>query len=398
MENILILCILYSIDSLIWILYKDGIMQDNKKSKKEILEKLRMILDDPYIKDESIKNKNLIKLQRKLTQPLTENIFFTKKELNKNENINSLKASVIIHRKEVPLIFEEKQIKFEEVEYKDNNENPFKNEELYEIEIIDKDISEFVEIKDDKEKIDSISTGENIEVLQDVDSIDNLPEWETVETEFTDSEIKKDEKILSEEIPEWEPITSEQFKDKIPKFKKKKIQKDEDIEKSEIIKNEINIFCNFKSIDEKIAELLIENGYTSIDDLKDSTIKDLTKIKGIKRKTAKKIKKEIAIYLKDKNKPEFESIGEGLSDEDFEKNEININDLKTPEKKLNNDFFKYEEYTLYRKEIILQSDKKRIIHFFSREKPDDGIKVNLPEGYEVKINKKTGVPYISRKK
>jgi transcription termination factor NusA len=398
MENILILCILYSIDSLIWILYKDGIMQDNKKSKKEILEKLRMILDDPYIKDESIKNKNLIKLQRKLTQPLTENIFFTKKELNKNENINSLKASVIIHRKEVPLIFEEKQIKFEEVEYKDNNENPFKNEELYEIEIIDKDISEFVEIKDDKEKIDSISTGENIEVLQDVDSIDNLPEWETVETEFTDSEIKKDEKILSEEIPEWEPITSEQFKDKIPKFKKKKIQKDEDIEKSEIIKNEINIFCNFKSIDEKIAELLIENGYTSIDDLKDSTIKDLTKIKGIKRKTAKKIKKEIAIYLKDKNKPEFESMGEGLSDEDFEKNEININDLKTPEKKLNNDFFKYEEYTLYRKEIILQSDKKRIIHFFSREKPDDGIKVNLPEGYEVKINKKTGVPYISRKK
>ena len=373
-------------------------MQDNKKTKNEIVEKLRMILDDPYVEDESIKNKNLIKLKRKLTKPLTENIIYSKKDLDKNVNNNSLKASVIIHRKEVPTIFEDKQIKFEEVESKDIDENPFKNEELYEIEIIDKDIPEFLEIKDEKEKTDDISKEKNIDVSEDLDSDDNLPEWETVETEFIDSEEKKDEKIISEEIPEWEPITSEQFKDKNIKFKKKTIQKDENTDESDIIDKEINIFCDIKSINEKIAELLIENGYQSIDDLKDSTIKDLTKIKGIKRKTAKKIKKEISIYLEDVNKPEFESIPEDLSDEDFEKNEITINDLKSKEKDLNKDFFKYKEYTLYRKEIVLQSDKKRIIHFFSKEKPDDGFKVKMPKGYEVKTNKKTGVPYISRKK
>ena len=38
-------------------------MQSNKKSKKVIIEKLRMILDDPNIKDESISDKNLIRLQ-----------------------------------------------------------------------------------------------------------------------------------------------------------------------------------------------------------------------------------------------------------------------------------------------------------------------------------------------
>ena len=54
--------------------------------------------------------------------------------------------------------------------------------------------------------------------------------------------------------------------------------------------------------------------------------------------------------------------------------------------------------TLYRKEIVLQSNKKRIIHFFSKDKPEDGETVELPEGYEVNTNKKTGVPYISRKK
>ena len=41
-------------------------MQEDKKPKKETIEKLRMILDDPYNKDEYIKNKYLIKLQRKL--------------------------------------------------------------------------------------------------------------------------------------------------------------------------------------------------------------------------------------------------------------------------------------------------------------------------------------------
>ena len=88
------------------------------------------------------------------------------------------------------------------------------------------------------------------------------------------------------------------------------------------------------------------------------------------------------------------------TNEEFQRNlGIATNILSDRLKRLvENGIFKYGEYTLYKKEIKLQSDKIRIIHFFSKEKPDDGIEVNLPNNYEVKINKKTGVPYISRKK
>lgn len=48
-----------------------------------------------------------------------------------------------------------------------------------------------------------------------------------------------------------------------------------------------------ESINEDTAVLLYDNGFTSVDSLKEATIKDLTKIKGIKRRTSKKIKKEI---------------------------------------------------------------------------------------------------------
>jgi hypothetical protein len=45
----------------------------------------------------------------------------------------------------------------------------------------------------------------------------------------------------------------------------------------------------------------------------------------------------------------------------------------------------------------LGDNKKRVIHFFSKDEPEDSIPSSLPENYEVKINKKTGVPYIRKK-
>jgi len=374
-------------------------MQSNKKSKKVIIEKLRMILDDPNIKDESIDDTNLIRLQNKLKKPSYDHISFSKKKSENPDDGDPLKPSVVIHRMEKESSFDEKEEISEVVEFKEIDENPFKDEELYEIELIEEEIPEFTEIKEEGIDEEKVQEEVSIESKESFEDIDDLPEWETVESGVSEVEKFKDEKAVTEEIPEWEPITNEQFKGKKVKTVKKPVSKEKDEAFVDTDLDRIVVFSSIKSIDDKIAVLLLDNGYNSIDDLKDVTIKDLTKIKGIKRKNAKKIKKDIKIYFDVLENPEFEEVDEDLSDEDFEKN---IDDVgKEPEvlgNKSVDGFFIYGDYSLYRKEIILQSDKKRVIHFFSKEKPDDGEKVDLPEGYEVKLNKKTGVPYISRKK
>ena len=60
--------------------------------------------------------------------------------------------------------------------------------------------------------------------------------------------------------------------------------------------------------------------------------------------------------------------------------------------------YKYGDYTLYEKEIKTSAGKKRTIHFFSKKKPDIGKAVQLPKGYGVKINKRTKLPYLKKKK
>ena len=370
-------------------------MQEDKKPKKETIEKLRMILDDPYNQDESIKNKYLIKLQRKLIKPSNVSIILSKKKLEHTENDDPLKSSVIIHRKEKVPIFQRENV--EKIDYKEIEEDLFKDEELYEIEKTEEDIPEFTEIKDENEIIEEISMEEHIDEKQTLESIDNLPEWETVEPESSDVIINKKKEEFSKDIPEWEPISTEQFKDKTPNIKQIMNKKDINLKESKIELNNIKVFDDIKSIDYEISEILLKNGYNSIDELKELTIKDFTKINGIKRKIAKKIKKDIKKYFENEKNPEFQIIEDEISDNDFEKTKIKgKKEEKISTKKEKESIFKYGEYTLYRKEIRLQSDKKRIIHFFSKEKPDDGKEVNLPEEYEVKINKKTGVPYISR--
>jgi len=57
--------------------------------------------------------------------------------------------------------------------------------------------------------------------------------------------------------------------------------------------NKIKIFEDIESIDDKTAILLYNNGFTTIDDLKNSSLNDLIKIKEINKKIAKKIRREI---------------------------------------------------------------------------------------------------------
>jgi hypothetical protein len=376
----------------------DGIMQDKAKSKKEIIDKLRMILDNPYMEDDSIKNKELKQLQKKLIKPSSFNVISPKKkDIDSSQDENTLEPSVIIHRKkEIPAFIEEKEDK-KEVVFDEVEEDLFVDEELYEIEKIDENLEEFTEIKDEVEEIEEFSEVASDDKAHEDESIDDLPEWETVESKDQVSETRIIEKDSGKTIPEWEPITNEQFKDKIPKIKE--ISKKEDEEKSEVSFDQINEFSEIQSIDNNIADLLKNNGYLSINDLKNVTIKDLTKIRGIKRKTAKKIKKDIEKFYENQISPEFESFDDEISDDEFENTDLKIEkkeDVKIINQK--NGVFTYGEFTLYRKEIVLQSNKKRIIHFFSKNTPEDGEKVELPDGYKVKTNKKTGVPYISRKK
>lgn len=132
----------------------------------------------------------------------------------------------------------------------------------------------------------------------------------------------------------------------------------------------------------------------------------MTKIRGIKKKIAKKIKKEIAGLSKetfDKTSEEISISGEFergenpfIKDEDewISFDEDNIPRLEMIKLK----GFRHGDYTLYEKKIMTKSGKKRIVQFFSKGEPDEGKPIELPKGYVIKENKKTGIPYLKKKK
>jgi hypothetical protein len=54
-----------------------------------------------------------------------------------------------------------------------------------------------------------------------------------------------------------------------------------------------NDLKNIKNIDENTIALLYKNNYRTVEDVKNSSLKELSKIEGIKKRTAKKILKEV---------------------------------------------------------------------------------------------------------
>jgi hypothetical protein len=61
------------------------------------------------------------------------------------------------------------------------------------------------------------------------------------------------------------------------------------------------------------------------------------------------------------------------------------------------EIFTYGEYTLYTRSVDLKSGKTLDIYFFSKKKPHSGHKTPMPEGYEVGVNERTGLPYLRKK-
>jgi hypothetical protein len=58
--------------------------------------------------------------------------------------------------------------------------------------------------------------------------------------------------------------------------------------------------------------------------------------------------------------------------------------------------FQHNGYTLHAREIVLKGGHKQVIYFFSQRNPKSGIPVEMPDGYEVAVNKRTGLPYLKK--
>lgn len=163
-------------------------------------------------------------------------------------------------------------------------------------------------------------------------------------------------------------------------------------------------FEGIECIDEKIAEILYKNGYFSIENLKEATIDDLVEIRGIKRKLAKQIKKEISQknalppqeeFIPMKQIPKKKKSAKELNDTaEWESYPTD----KKIKKRMSPAVCTYKEYTLYKKIQQSTEGKKTTIHFFSIEKPKRAQPTYLPEGYRIAINKKTGIPFLKKKR
>jgi hypothetical protein len=101
------------------------------------------------------------------------------------------------------------------------------------------------------------------------------------------------------------------------------------------------------------------------------------------------VKKETDI--KDVKEIEILEIGETISDDDIQIEE------ELPEWNSIKDVYRHGEYTLYTKEVTFRGGRKQRIYFFSKKKQKDAIPSHLPKGYKIKVNKKTGLPFLTKK-
>jgi len=111
-----------------------------------------------------------------------------------------------------------------------------------------------------------------------------------------------------------------------------------DKNKTDSPNQENNVFSKFKSINEETAEQLLNAGIKSIDDLRNKSLKELTKIKGIKKQTAKDITIELNERLNELEKSDEKEITNNK--ENFDDKEDNKEELKNANNNQKIDTFK----------------------------------------------------------
>ena len=57
----------------------------------------------------------------------------------------------------------------------------------------------------------------------------------------------------------------------------------------------------------------------------------------------------------------------------------------------------HDGWTLYSRDVELKGGRTQTIYFFSKHKPKSGTPCDLPSGYTVGVNKRTGLPYLKKK-
>jgi len=58
---------------------------------------------------------------------------------------------------------------------------------------------------------------------------------------------------------------------------------------------------------------------------------------------------------------------------------------------------KGKNYTLFTRAVKLKGGKTQTIYFFSARKPKSGNPTEKPDGYIVKVNNRTGLPFLKKK-
>jgi hypothetical protein len=58
--------------------------------------------------------------------------------------------------------------------------------------------------------------------------------------------------------------------------------------------------------------------------------------------------------------------------------------------------FRYEDYTLYSREVDLKNGGRRTIWFFAKQEPKSGEMAAKPAGYHVGVNERTGLPFLKK--
>jgi hypothetical protein len=53
-------------------------------------------------------------------------------------------------------------------------------------------------------------------------------------------------------------------------------------------------------------------------------------------------------------------------------------------------------YTLHKREVVLKGGRTQTIYFFAKKVPKSGKPCEMPPGYKVGKNPKTGLPYLKR--
>ena len=113
--------------------------------------------------------------------------------------------------------------------------------------------------------------------------------------------------------------------------------------------------------------------------------KKVFKILTPKRKSTLKTKK-------DKKTKTMKSV-----DSDFLDGKENTDSLKQSDTQNTSPIFTHGDFRLYEKDITTPAGKTRTVRFFSKKTPDEGRPISLPEDYSVKVNKRTGLPYLKKK-